>query len=314
MDALAEVLNGLIDLIHESVPDDTFLSFQFNVRALLAVLMVSLICGAIGAQVIGNRMAFFSDALAHCAFAGFAVSLLIFFAVGLGQRHFLDWMMLFMVVFGVAIGLLIAFVHETTGLPSDTVIGVFFAGAIGLGAVFAGMARNPAFNIESFIFGDPQSVRTVDLIYLFGLLVVATVFLSIFYNDLVLASVNTSLALSRNVRVRLCRYAFVVLLGLVVNLCLFVVGALLINALLLVPAATASNLCRNLRQQFWCTIILSLLSGIGGLLLSWELNMGLGVKIGVGGTIVVLTVLFFIASMIWQALPERAPRRASVAG
>ncbi len=314
MDALIEPLDSLITWITQQAAPNSFFSFAWNIRFLIAVVMVSFVCGAIGSQVVGNRMAFFSDALAHCAFAGFALAFLLFLAVGLGQQQFLNWMMLIMVIFGVAIGLLIAFVNDSTGLPSDTVIGVFFAGAIGLGAVFARMARNPAFNIESFIFGDPQSLRTGDLLALFGLLLLTGVFLLKYYNQLVLASVNPSLALSRNVSVRLCRYLFVMLLGLVVNLCLFVIGVLLINALLIVPAATAANFCRNLRQMYWWSIGLALIGGVGGQVLAWELSMGFGRDIGTGGMIVVLTVLMFIVSMILgPAWRDRAAASARAA-
>ncbi len=298
MDAVIGILDALVAWINQAAPADTFFAFAFNVRAFFAIIMVSFICGAIGAQVVGNRMAFFSDALAHCAFAGLALAFLLFLALGLAQEHLLNWMMLNMVVFGVVIGLLIAYVHDVTELPNDTVIGVFFAGAIGLGAVCARMIKNPVFNIESFIFGAPDKVRTADLISLALLLAVTVTFLMTFYNRLVIASVNPSLALSRNVPVRLCRYLFVILLGLVVNLCLFVVGALLINALLIVPAATAANFCRNLRQQFWWSIGLALACGIGGQVLSWELSMTFHWDIGVGGAIVVLTVLLFIVSML----------------
>jgi len=299
MEALVAPLESWIVGICDLAPPDTFFSWPWNIRFLIAIVLVSFVCGAIGSQVVGNRMAFFSDALAHCAFAGFALAFLLFLAFGLGQQQFVNWMMLIMVVVGVGIGLLIAFVHDTTGLPSDTVIGVFFAGAIGLGAVFMRMAPRTNFNIESFIFGDPQALRSIDLVFLFGLLVIAAIFLLRYYNELVLASVNPSLALSRNVPVRLCRYLFVMLLGLVVNLCLFVIGVLLINALLIVPAATAANFCRNLRQMFWWSIGLALLSGVGGQVLAWELSMGFGRDVGTGGMIVVLTVCLFVISMVF---------------
>src|SRR5688500_17783309 len=219
---MTALLDSLIDFITTLAPADTFFWYDFNVRGLLAVVLVSLVCGSIGSQVVGNRMAFFSDALAHCAFAGFAFAFLLFLAFGLGQQQFLTWTMVIMVIFGVGIGLLIAYVTEFTGLPSDTIIGVFFTGAIGFGALFVRMAPRNNFDIESFIFGDPQSVRTTDLFFLLLLLLATMVFLGRLYNPLVLASVNPSLALSRNVPVRLCRYLFVMLLGLVINLCLFV--------------------------------------------------------------------------------------------
>ncbi|MCS7046888.1 MAG: metal ABC transporter permease, partial [Gemmataceae bacterium] len=241
MDALVGLLDTFIEWVRNSAPEGTYFNHLFAIKGFLAVVLVCLICGAIGGQVVGNRMAFFSDALAHCAFAGFAVAAACFLAFGRTESDLRDWMMPIMVAFGVGIGLLIAVVRETTGLQSDTVIGVFFAGAIGLGAVFLRAVKAPGFDIESFIFGDTQKVRTHDIAALLVLLTATLVFFALFYNRLVLVHVNPSLALSRGVSVRLCQYLFVVLLGLVVNLCLFVVGTLLINALLIVPAATAAN-------------------------------------------------------------------------
>lgn len=312
MESLTSSLDSFFFWLSTFAPDMTFFSFDWNIRALCAIVMASFICGAVGSQVVSNRMAFFSDALAHCAFAGFALAFLLFLAFGFGlqsqvgmdpaervrvQQQFLNWTMVIMVCFGIAIGLLIAYVNDVTGLPSDTVIGVFFAGAIGLGAVFMRMARGGYFNIESFIFGEPAAVHASHLLFLLLLLLTTAVFLALFYNPLVLASVNPSLALSRNVPVRLCRYLFVMLLGFVVNLCLFVVGALLINALLIVPAAAAANFCRNLRQLFWCSTGFAVLCGVGGQVLAWEVSTQ-RFQVGTGGMIVVLTVILFIISML----------------
>src|SRR5207248_3354214 len=109
-------------------PIDSFLSQPSNVRGLLAVVLVSLLCGTVSSLVVGNRMAFFSDALAHCAFAGVALGLLIGIASGSTARRdqwdfYQQWIIpLVMVSFGVLVGLLIAYVREKTGLASDTVI------------------------------------------------------------------------------------------------------------------------------------------------------------------------------------------------
>ena len=97
---------------------------------------VCFICGGMGSLVVGNRMAFFSDALAHCAFAGVGLGLLVCFLAGTDNDEIVrQRIVLIMVAFGVTVGLLIAFVREQTGLASDTVIGVFYAGSIGFGAV-----------------------------------------------------------------------------------------------------------------------------------------------------------------------------------
>lgn len=312
--ALIEQIDTWIFQFTQLWPAGSLFSDTWNVKGLVATLLVCLVCGAMGSLVVGNRMAFFSDALAHCAFAGVGLGLLLFLVAGIDEALFRERLLYIMVVFGVGIGLLIAFVREQTGLASDTVIGVFFAGAIGFGAIFTRMfAENRAlFNIENIIFGNPVQAQTPELILLAlltGLL--AVVFLRM-YNAFVLASVNPSLARSRRVPVRLCQYLLVVLLGLMINLSLQIVGTLLINGLLIVPAAAAANLARNLRQMFWLTIGLTLLSGLGGYLLSWELSCRYPTRpVGVSGTIVVLSVLLFAASAVLGAVVrQRRPAAA----
>src|SRR5271170_104116 len=112
--------------------DDSFWAQPQNLLGVLATLLVCFICGAMGSLVVGNRMAFFSDALAHCAFAGVGLGLLLCIFAGTPDDLVRQRILLIMLAFGVTIGLLIAFVREQTGLASDTVIGVFYAGAVGL--------------------------------------------------------------------------------------------------------------------------------------------------------------------------------------
>jgi zinc transport system permease protein len=282
-------------------PELTFPNYEHNIRAILAILFVCVICGATGALIVGNRMAFFSDALAHCAFAGVALGLVIALALNTTDAVVRQQITLIMVGFGIVVGLLIAFVREKTELASDTVIGVFYAAAVGLGAVFTSIAsgRRQVFNIETFIFGDPTIVQTWQILCLAALAAGVGVFLCCVYNPLVLSSASASLALSRRVRVRLCQYLLIVLLAVMVNLSIQIVGALLINGMLIVPAAAAANFARNLRQMFWYSISLTLFAGLVGYGLSWEINNAIYPhRIGTSGTIVVLAVAVFVVSML----------------
>src|SRR5205085_5624298 len=129
---------------------------------------------------------------------------------------------------------------------------------------------------EDFIFGSPVTARSWEVVLLFGLALVTAIFLGLMYNSMVMASASPSLALSRQVPVRLCQYMFIVLLALMVNLSQQITGTLLINGLLIVPAATAANLASNLRQMFWYAIAIALLVGCLGYLLSWEVSCRLG--------------------------------------
>jgi len=292
----------------------------FELRALLSILLVTSICGIVGALVVGNRMAFFSDAMAHCAFAGIALGVLLTLSLGnpaerINNPHQYDWLIrLIMVVFGALIGIGIAFVKERTELASDTVIGVFFAGAIGFGAMLLTALRGRgAINPEDFLFGSPLFVPDTDFVYLLILLALVIALMYWRYNHLLLASFNPSLARSRRISLRINNYLFIILLALIVNLSIFTVGALLINAMLIVPAATASNLSRNLRQMFWVSLILSVVAGWAGLFLSnhFRLKLGSGtpLEFGPSGTIICVSVLFFFGSMLVPAVRHRLFKR-----
>jgi zinc transport system permease protein len=301
LDLPAEWLDQIIDWVCKLPwPADTIFTHDHNVRGILATLIVCLICGAMGSLVVGNRMAFFSDALAHCAFAGVGLGLLLCLLAHTPDDLVRQRITLIMVCFGVSIGLLIGFVREQTGLASDTVIGVFYAGSIGIGAVVTRVVQSRRFfSIEDFIFGNPTSVRSWEVTLLIGLSIGTAVFLAIMYNWMVLASTSPSLAHSRQVPVRLCRYLFIVLLALMVNLSQQITGTLLINGLLIVPAAAAANLANNLRQMFWYSMAISLLVGFAGYVLSWEISCIYyqTFSIGISGTIIVLSVFTFVVSI-----------------
>src|SRR3954452_23665417 len=122
---LTDALSAAILRIANSLPEHFWLNAPSAVRALIMIVLVGLVCGAVGSLVVGNRMAFFSDALAHCAFAGVALGFLIALMAGVrDEKQFYAWILPIMVLFGVVIGVLIAYVREKTSLANDTVIGV----------------------------------------------------------------------------------------------------------------------------------------------------------------------------------------------
>jgi zinc transport system permease protein len=279
----------------------------FVVKGVLAVIIVCTLCGMVGSLVVGNRMAFFSDAMAHCAFAGVSLGYLGVLLAH-ADRNMATWVVpLVMVAFGIGAGIGIVYVRERTGLAHDTVIGVFFAFAIGFGAMlFQILAVKSNFNPEYFLFGNLVLIPDEDLFLLILILILVVPLFAWRYNQIVFASFNTTLARTRGLPTRFNDYLFIVLLALVVNLSIKAVGALLINALLVVPAAAAANLARNLRQMFWLTIALCLGAGLLGFGLrnSVELRLGGGepIPFGPSGLIVVLTVVFFFATMLLRRI------------
>src|SRR5438067_4573493 len=156
---------------------------RYNVNAFVAVLLVSLICGLVSPQVIGSRMAFFSDALAHTALAGITIGVLVLILLTnpgpvLDNSPYFWTVPLVMVAFGAAVGLAIAFFREVTGLSADSIIGVFFALAAGFGAMLIPeLNAYSRFDPERMLFGFPYSTPPEDFFFLLVLLVLAVAFL-----------------------------------------------------------------------------------------------------------------------------------------
>lgn len=279
--------------------------FGFELAAILSVILVCASCGMVGSLVVGNRMAFFSDAMAHSAFAGLSLGVLLCLGIGLspGGEEARNLIPLVMVLFGLCIGVGIAFVREKTGLSGDTVIGVFFAGSIGAGAVLlSALPRSQkTFNPERFLFGGPAAATGTDILYLLGLFIATSLLIAWRYNQFQLASMNPTLARSRLVPVRFNDYLFIILLALVVNLSISAVGVLLINAMLVLPAATAANLATSQRQMFRMTVSVSIGIGITGLIVCQNFIPKFGdnepSEFGVSGSIIVIGVILFFFSM-----------------
>jgi zinc transport system permease protein len=285
----------------------------FVVRSVLTLLVLCTLCGTVGAMVVGNRMAFFSDAMAHCALAGIALGYLsVVFGPRPGDKALAAWLVpLIMVAFGVLVGAGMVYVRDRTGLAHDTVIGVFFALALGFGAMLVTLVQKVSnVNLETFLFGNLTLIPESDLVLLCVALVLVTVVFLWRYNQLMFASFNPSLARTRRMDVTLNNYVFIILLALVVNLSIKAVGALLINALLVVPAAAAANVARNMRQMFWYTIAFCLASGFVGYGVGSTQSLkvpGVGNKVefAPGGVIVVTSVALFFGSMVVVAVWNR---------
>jgi zinc transport system permease protein len=291
---------------------NSFDTYTFVIKEVLAILLVCTLCGIMGSLVVGNRMAFFSDAMAHCAIAGVSLGYLSVLLGG-GDRQTEIWAVpLIMVAFGVGVGVSMVYVRDRTGLTNDTVIGVFFALAIGFGAMLlqgiSQAVERKTFSPENFLFGSLVFTTEEDLVFLLCLAVLVMPLFAWKYNQLVFASFNPTLARTRGLSLKLDNYLFIVLLALVVNLSIKAVGALLINAMLVVPAAAAANVSRNLRQMFWYTVAFCIGSGLLGFAFrNCEIGVhnGKTVTFGPSGVIVVTSVGLFFASMFARAVWTR---------
>ncbi|MFA6358018.1 MAG: metal ABC transporter permease [Candidatus Omnitrophota bacterium] len=242
--------------------------YVFMKNALLAILLVTPLFALLGTMVVNNRMVFFTDVLGHSALTGIAIGVLLGFndptlsMVGLA------------VVLAVAVNIL----KNITRASIDTVLGVFMAFIVALGIVI--LSRQGGFvKYTSYLIGDILAVTPGQIAWFFVIAVVVFVYWYMAGNAMILTSVNSSLARSRRLNTFLIETSFTVLLALVVIVSIRLVGILIINSLLVLPAAAARNLARNMHAYTAWAVIISVLSGITGLIASYYWGTASGATI-----------------------------------
>ena len=271
-------MNGIYAVMGTILPF-SFLQYTFMKNALLAIVLITPLFGMLGTMAVDNKMAFFSDALGHSALTGVALG------VVLGMKD----QMLPMLLFGVLWAALITFVKQHSRMSADTIISVFSSASIALGLVI--LSRGGAFaRYSSLLVGDVLSVTANDLPLLLGALILVFVCWTFLFNPLLLTSVNASLARSRGIRTKLTEYGFTILVALCVMVSIRWVGVMLINSLLILPAAASRNLARNAVSYLWGSVLISLVCGIAGLILSYYLNTSAGAAI-----VLLCALVYFIS-------------------
>ena len=259
-----------------------WLQHGFMKNAFLAVLLVTPLFGLLSTMVVSSRMAFFSDSLGHGAFTGLAVGVL------------LGWLspLLSLVAFSVVFALLITYIKNRSSASTDTIIGVFSSTGIALGLML--MSRGGGFNkYSSYLIGDLLSISPEEIGSLFFVFLAVVLVWALVFNSLLVLSINASFARSRGVAAFLTEGLFASVLAVVVAVSIQWVGLLIINSLLVLPAAAARNIAQDVKSYHLLSVAIALLSGVAGLLLAYYCNMAAGASI-----VVVAAAVFFLTLLL----------------
>jgi len=273
-----EVTMSFIYKLMETILPFSFLQYDFMKNALLAILVITPLFGILGTMVVNNKMAFFSDALGHSAFSGIAIGILL----GIANTD------ISMMVFALVFALVLNAIKRRRTISTDTVISVFSSMSTAAGLVI--LSKNGSFSkYSSLLVGDILSITPKEILLLCGIFVITFVFWVICFNDLHAQSMNETLAKSRGVPVVFIDNAFAVLTALIVMASIRWVGILLINALLILPAASARNLAANMREYHRFSVVIAVFSGVTGLIVSFYASTAAGPAI-----VLVAAAVFFL--------------------
>ena len=272
-------MNTLYAIIDTLLPFE-WISYTFMKNALLAMLLITPLFGLLGTMAVDNKMAFFSDALGHSALTGIAIGVL------LGWEN----QMAAMLLFGMLWAVLITFVKHHSKMSADTIISVFSSTSIALGLVV--LSRGGAFaKYSSVLVGDVLSITQADLAYLVLALIATALCWLVLFNPLMITSVNSPLARSRGIRSALTEYAFTMLVAVAVMVSIRWVGVMLINSLLILPAAASRNVARNAAGYMRLSVIISMVCGVCGLILSYYMDTS------AGAAVVLLCAMVYFATL-----------------
>ena len=274
MDAIYAILEFLLPF--------EFIDYTFMKNALLAILLITPIFAILGTMIVNNKMAFFSDALGHSALTGIAIGMLL----GISNIN------ISMIIFAVVFALLLNFIKNKTTYGADTIISVFSSIAIALGLAI--LAQTGSFNkYSSYLVGDILSITPSEILYLFITFIAVILFWYFMFNKLNVISINKTLAKSRGINTKLIDNIFVILIAIIVMISIRWIGILLINSLLILPAAASRNVAKSMRSYHLLSVIFSVFSGITGLILSYYWNIPTGPMI-----VIISGIIYFVTFVI----------------
>ena len=250
--------------------------------SLLAGLSLTCLTGPLGTFVVWRRMSYFGDTLSHAALLGVAFGFLLninlFYAI-------------ILVTLILAIGLL--WLESQKQLPVDTLLGILAHSALSLGLVVISLMNNIRIDLMGYLFGDLLSITMFDVYQIIICVVIIGLLLVWRWNHFLFITVSEELAFSHGINVPLTKFILTILLALTIGIAMKFVGALIITALLIIPAATAKYYAKNPESMAIIAILIGMISIIGGILFSLIYDTPTGPSVVLSNT-----CLFFISLFI----------------
>jgi ABC-type Mn2+/Zn2+ transport system permease subunit len=239
--------------------------YGFMLRALYVSVLVGIVCPILGAFVVTRGLAFMGDAMSHAVLPGLVVAFM------LGVSPFLA-----AVPAGMGVAFLIGVISRRTGVSQDTSIGILFAGLFALGLALLATASSVSVDLEDLLLGQVLAVSGTDVYVTAGLVAIVLVVLYALNKELIFTSFDPVGASVAGLPTARLDYLLLVLLALVIVIALQAVGIVLVMAMLVTPAATASLLARSFIRLMVIGAILGALAAVAGLYISFYADLPSG--------------------------------------
>ncbi|WP_039954365.1 metal ABC transporter permease [Vibrio caribbeanicus] len=282
-----------LDAVEAGILSDSF-SYAFMVNAIVSALLLGPLLGGLGTLVIAKRLAFFSEAVGHAALTGIAIGVL------LGEPHENPIIGLFS--FCMIFALLLHYVRNRTSVPYDTLVGVFLALALAVGAaLLMYVARKVNIHLlENILFGSILTVTDQDITILAISCTLILLLLIPTFNRILLTCISPDIARVRGHNTHFYDYLFIIMITVVTIAAVKIIGAVLVGALLLIPGATARLLTKRMGNFVLLSSALATVACLIGTILPMELDL----PVPSGASIIIISALFFLAATGFQIIKK----------
>ena len=255
--------------------------FGFMQRALIAGIAISSVCSVIGLFLVLRRQSLFGDSLAHMAFGGIAI--------GLFTNTYPLWTAF---VASILAALGITKLRHSTNIPADSAVAIMLSSGLALGILLLSLSGGFSVDLFGFLFGNILLVSFEDTLLILVMSAVVLTSVSILYKQFLYITFDEEQAKVSGIKVMRLNYLFIVLASLTVIASMRLVGILLISSLVVIPNITAMMLGRGFRKTALISVMLSIISVISGITLSYILNSA------PSGTIVMISISIFLLTLI----------------
>ncbi|MCP8967146.1 metal ABC transporter permease [Ectobacillus ponti] len=268
-----------------------FLQYDFLRNALYAGILIGLVAPLLGVFVVIRRLSLIADALSHVTLSGIAASLLLEKTVFPGG--FLNPLYMGM-AFSIGGALLIERLRNVYKHYQELAVPIILSAGIGLGVIFISLANGFNTDLFNYLFGSVSAVSGSDLLVVAGIAVLVLAVTLLLYKELFLLSFDEEYASATGLRAKWIHFVFIVLVALVIAASMRVVGILLVSSLMTLPVAASIRIARGFKQTVLFAVLFGELAVVGGLMLSYQLDLA------PGGTIVMISVLVLIGAILWK--------------
>jgi zinc transport system permease protein len=263
------------------------LQLPFVQRALIAGLILSVLTAVMGVLTLMRKAAFYGDAIAHSSLAGVAIGLMFgWYPLGVAF------------IYASIIAMILPWLKENLRINLDNILGIILPTSMGAGVIIFSLLPGFQPNMMSFLFGNILTIKIEEIYLLLGLATIAGLVFFRFLPKLVFTSLDSEYATLLGLKIKWLEKIYEVLLAITIVAGVKLLGVILINALLIIPASAARNLAKSLKTWLIWTVIISVITMLGGIFLSVILNTP------PGATIAVFSGVIFVLTHLWQKISQ----------